>query len=60
VLTGATIRVSVSSTGDPGDDDSFFPTLAGDGTVVAFISAATNLAGNDTDNGWDVFVRELR
>ncbi|MEA2274634.1 MAG: hypothetical protein QOI98_3342, partial [Solirubrobacteraceae bacterium] len=60
VVTGATIRVSVSSTGEPGNDDSPFLTLAGDGSVVAFISAATNLAPDDKDNTWDVFVRELR
>ncbi|MEY2432566.1 MAG: hypothetical protein QOC92_2291, partial [Acidimicrobiaceae bacterium] len=53
-------RVSVSSTGEPGNDDSPFLTLAGDGSVVAFISAATNLAPDDKDNTWDVFVRELR
>jgi len=55
--TGATERVSVNSSGEQGDDDSFDATITSDGTFVAFASRATNLVSVDTNPGSDVFVR---
>jgi len=58
---GATIRVSRSSAGVPGDGPSLEPDLSGDGKVVAFSSRATNLVpgpdSNRTDR--DVIVHRL-
>ncbi|HMJ00986.1 MAG TPA: hypothetical protein VK488_14210 [Gaiellaceae bacterium] len=57
-LTGVTERVSLSSTGEQGNDWSFSPQLSADGRFVVFESRATNLVPGDT-NGWgDVFVHD--
>jgi Tol biopolymer transport system component len=58
--TGKTERVSVSSRGDQGDEDSFGGQLTPDGRFVAFISDATNLVPGDRNAATDVFVRDRR
>jgi Tol biopolymer transport system component len=58
--TGVTERVSVSSRGVQGNDESFLPALSADGRFVAFVSLATNLVPGDTNATWDVFVRDRR
>ncbi|MBI4604948.1 MAG: hypothetical protein HY721_23550 [Planctomycetes bacterium] len=57
--TGRTERVSVDSAGRQGDDNSWLARISGDGTVVAFVSQATNLVPGDTNATGDVFVHEL-
>jgi len=58
-LSATTERVSVSSTGQQGDQISGgWPTMSSDGRFVAFVSAATNLVQGDTNSNWDVFVRD--
>ena len=54
-------RVSVTSSGGEANGDSSFPALSGDGTVVAFQSAARNLIGSNQDgNGVvDVFTHSM-
>jgi cysteine-rich repeat protein len=54
-----TIRVSVSSGGVAGDQDSFRPEISSDGRYVGFISEATNLVASDTNGRTDVFVYEI-
>ena len=56
--TGQTTRVSVDSSGNPGNGGSFRPALSGDGAVVAFDSVASNLVMGDTNGASDVFVHE--
>jgi Tol biopolymer transport system component len=56
----ATSIVSVDPNGLPADFHSFFGVLSADGRRVAFISAATNLVANDTDELPDVFLRDLQ
>jgi hypothetical protein len=56
--SGQTSRVSVSSTGAQANDLSFLPDLNGDGTLVAFKSAASTLVPADTNGVPDVFVRD--
>ena len=56
---GTTRRVSVSSQGIEGDALSAFPTISGDGRLVAFRSAASNLVPGDRNGEKDVFVRNL-
>ena len=71
---GETIRVSVNSDGEEGDADSGFShaspgvdlefaipvRLSADGRFVSFVSDATNLDDNDTNDLLDVFVRDLQ
>src|SRR2546430_16487541 len=58
-VTGATKRVSVSSTGAQANDDSFAgffaPAVSADGRFVAFSSDATNLVPGDTNGRTEVF-----
>jgi Tol biopolymer transport system component len=56
---GTTVRVSVSSSGEEGDNSSWGPCLSADGRFVAFSSVATNLVAGDTNGEPDVFIREL-
>jgi Tol biopolymer transport system component len=52
--------VSVNADGtDSGNSSSGAPALSADGTKVAFISWATDLASGDTDETGDVYVRDL-
>jgi Tol biopolymer transport system component len=44
--------------GEPADSSSFAPAISADGRYVAFDSAASNLAGWDSNGGEDVFVRD--
>lgn len=59
LTSGATTRVSVSSTGGEADHESKYPTISNDGAVVAFESDATNLVSGDSNDLLDVFVRDL-
>ena len=52
-------RVSVDSAGNQGNNNSGLPSISGDGRFVAFVSRTTNLVPGDTNNGEDVFVRDL-
>ncbi|HEX5018861.1 MAG TPA: hypothetical protein VFX15_14880, partial [Actinomycetes bacterium] len=51
-------RASVSSAGEEGNAGSWFSAISGDGRFVAFSSWASNLAANDTNGDWDVFVHD--
>lgn len=57
-LMGQTTLVSIASDGSPANDTSFRPAISADGRYVAFISLATNLVSNDTNNVADVFVHD--
>jgi hypothetical protein len=58
VHAGLTVRVSVASTGVPGNRDSDRPSPSADGRFVAVRSAATNLVPGDTNRQWDIFVHD--
>ncbi|MEG4349400.1 calcium-binding protein [Microcoleus sp. LAD1_D5] len=58
-LTNTTTRVSVDSAGNPGNSFSFSPSISADGRFVAFQSNAFNLVPGDTNNLYDIFVRDL-
>ncbi len=59
MVTGATERISVSSSGTQANGPSYPVTpLSADGRYVAFASAASNLVANDTNNQVDIFVRD--
>jgi Tol biopolymer transport system component len=54
---GQTVRVSVSSIGMEGNSGSGHGAISADGRCVAFVSAASDLVGWDTNDCADVFVR---
>lgn len=56
--TGQTTRVSVADDGTQGNERSWFSSISADGRYIAFASGADNLSGGDTNNQWDVFVRD--
>ena len=56
--TGQTTRVSVSSSGAQGNEDSSDPSVSSDGRYVAFYSLASNLVAGDTNAKRDVFVHD--
>ncbi|MGB2693823.1 MAG: flexitail domain-containing putative surface protein [Dehalococcoidia bacterium] len=56
VQSGATTRINKGPGGVEADGASAFPTISGDGRVVAFQSAATNLVSNDGNQKQDIFV----
>ena len=66
IQTGTTRLVSLNSAGtESGNSHSTTPavnTVSADGRYVAFISRASNLAPNDTNNinNYDVFVRDMQ
>lgn len=62
-LRRETIRVSVGnngqqSNGDSANNDSS-PAMSADGRYVAFSSSADNLVAGDTNESWDVFLRDI-
>ncbi|MCE9594252.1 MAG: hypothetical protein K8S98_08660 [Planctomycetes bacterium] len=57
-LAQVTTRVSVSTPGFAGDDQSLEPSLSADGRFVAFSSWSTGLVVGDTNGVRDVFVHD--
>lgn len=55
--TGVTERISLTSDGAGANGGSSSPSISADGTIVVFVSTATNLDGNDTNNKKDAFAR---
>jgi Tol biopolymer transport system component len=56
--TGVTERVSVDSSGNEGNGNSWHPAISADGQIVAFESDSANLIPDDTNGGTDVFVHD--
>src|SRR4028119_356115 len=57
-LTNTTTRVSVDSAGNQADLNSDGASISADGRFVAFNSDASNLVPGDTNNSFDIFVRD--
>jgi Tol biopolymer transport system component len=57
-VTATTTRVSVDSLGVEGNNNSFRPSISGDGRYVAFGSRASNLVAGDTNASDDIFVHD--
>jgi hypothetical protein len=53
-----TTRLSVDSNGMQSDNNSYFPSITGDGRYVVFYSYATNLISSDTNFVSDVFLHD--
>ncbi len=56
--TGKTELISVGFDGAVGNDLSFWSSISADGRYVAFMSNATNLVAGDTNDSWDIFLRD--
>jgi Tol biopolymer transport system component len=56
--TGETFRVSTSTEGTEGNDESAYSVISTDGRFVAFTSHATNLVSSDINNRQDVFLHD--
>ena len=56
--TGTTSRVSVDSSGNQGNNHSYYPSISGDNRFVAFYSDASNLVSGDTNSFGDTFVHD--
>ncbi len=53
-----TSLISLSSTGEQGDQDSTKPRMTGDGRFIAFLSKASNLVSDDNNGKQDLFVHD--
>ncbi len=65
-LLATTVRVSVNTASQQGNDDSLevsasrdAPVVDASGTLIAFTSAATNLTEGDSNGGTDIFLRDM-
>lgn len=56
---GRTVMVSIDDHGRQGSGNSLGPQVSANGRYVAFVSSAPNLVPGDTNDTWDVFVRDL-
>jgi hypothetical protein len=56
--TGATERVSVSTSGEQGNGNSFDMASSADGRFIVFYSYASNLVAGDSNGAADVFVHD--
>jgi Tol biopolymer transport system component len=56
--TGVTTRVSLSSAGVEGNNESYASSISADGRYVAFESLASNLVDGDTNGVADVFIHD--
>jgi hypothetical protein len=56
---GTTVRVSKSSSGIQANHYCDRPTISSDGSLVAFVSLASNLSPNDNNSDWDVFIHKV-
>ncbi len=55
-----TSRVSVGPNKAQANNSSFFPKISADGRYVAFVSNATNLVADDTNNAIDSFIHDRK
>ncbi len=56
--TDTTTRISISSVGIEGNNNSYTSAISADGRFVVFESTASNLVSNDTNGAWDIFVHD--
>ncbi len=59
LASGETTRASVTDAGAEANGDSWSPSISGDGSRIAFGSAADNLVVGDTNGQGDIFIRDL-
>jgi len=60
LVTGQTVLASVDVNGFAGNNFSSEPSISASGRYMAFTSEATNLVAGDTNQAFDVFIRDLQ
>ena len=58
MVSGDLLRITPSATQTNADSE--WPTVSDDGRYVVFASVASNLAPNDTNHNWDLFVEDTQ
>ncbi len=56
---GKTLLVSEAASGKPGDGDSVGPVISAEGSMIAFLSSATDLVEQDGNGADDIFLRTI-
>ncbi len=56
VAAASTTLISRGRDGQPANNQSYYPSISGDGTLIAYTSAATDLVAADEYAGSDIFV----
>ncbi|MFO1161401.1 MAG: cadherin-like domain-containing protein [Reyranellaceae bacterium] len=59
LATGEIVRISTDGAGAQADNESFGPAFSADGNKVGFVSYASNLVPDDTNQAFDIFVKDL-
>jgi Ca2+-binding RTX toxin-like protein len=59
LITGEVKAIDTSSAGVSGNLQGEYPSLSSDGRYAVFTSLANNLVANDTNNDFDVFVKDI-
>jgi Ca2+-binding RTX toxin-like protein len=57
---GTTELVSIHDSGEQANGDSWYPSISADGRYVSFHHGPDDLVGNDTNERYDVYVRDLQ
>ncbi|WP_174812075.1 cadherin domain-containing protein, partial [Novosphingobium sediminis] len=57
--SGDAICISTDSSGLVGNGDSYAPAFSPDGTKLTFYSRSSNLVAGDTNDAYDIFVKDL-
>jgi len=60
LTSGVTTRISTAADGAQGDNHCLYLSVTSDGRYVAFASIASNLTPGDTNNQYDIFVKDLQ
>jgi Tol biopolymer transport system component len=58
--TGETQLISRTTDGTIGNDLSFWSSISSDGRYVTFMSSATNLVQSDSNDTWDIFLKDRK
>lgn len=58
MTTGELTLVTIGSTGNVGDADTYAAAMSGDGSIIAFESIATDLVSGDDNGVSDLFIRD--
>ena len=59
LVTGEILAIDTSASGVSGNLRGEYPSLSADGRYAVFTSQANNLVANDTNNDFDVFVKDM-
>ena len=59
LATGTPVCASVAPSGQASNGESLKPAISADGRWVAFSSSGSDLVANDTNDTWDIFLRDM-